>query len=219
MKRIMILFFAFLSILTIFSCQRKTELKNTVSIIKEEPLLVTMTDNVEKHTIHIIPLGYVPPIYIEKVKYSIHTFYGFDCVIDEQTNPTDDILAASETRYEALKILRKYRSKNHNLILTEFDIACWTEKSPEWGIFGLGYMPGSVCVVSTYRLKKGVSREKLIERLCKVSLHELGHNLGLNHCDNNQHCLMNDARGTIKTVDNEKMWLCDGCQEQIQNKK
>ena len=62
-------------------------------------------------------------------------------------------------------------------------------------------------------------REKLIERLCKVSLHELGHNLGLNHCDNNQHCLMNDARGTIKTVDNEKMWLCDGCQEQIQNKK
>lgn len=48
------------------------------------------------------------------------------------------------------------------------------------------------------------------ERLTKVVLHELGHNLGLDHC-NKPNCSMEDAGGTIKTVDRENKEVCPKC--------
>ena len=47
------------------------------------------------------------------------------------------------------------------------------------------------------------------ERLWKISIHELGHTFGLPHCPN-KGCLMQDAHGTVKTVDEESE-LCGDC--------
>ena len=64
-------------------------------------------------------------------------------------------------------------------------------------------------------MQKNVSKQKTLERLEKVALHEIGHNLGLNHCTINKECMMNDANGTIKQVDDEKLWFCEKCMKQI----
>lgn len=92
-------------------------------------------------------------------------------------------------------------------------------KSPEskykdWGIYGLGFCPGTTCIVSTYRLEKGTSKENFIMRLKKVSCHELGHNFGLPHCPNTD-CIMQDAAETIKTIDNVELHLCNDCRKKI----
>ena len=81
-------------------------------------------------------------------------------------------------------------------------------KYEDWGTFGLGYRPGSACVVSSYRLSKP---NKTIERLQKVVVHELGHNLGLKHCTSKLNCVMDDAAETIRTVDAGHITLCDKC--------
>lgn len=165
----------------------------------------------QKKIIYIQPLGKVKKTYLETVKNSIDTFYGFECHIKNEIPLTYDILAASGKRYEASKILNKFKSDDNILILTEKDIACVKDNIPEWGVLGLGYRPGKTCVVSTFRMKGKISEEKIKDRLKKVTLHEVGHNLGLNHCDYDIHCLMNDAKGTIKQVDKEKIWLCQSC--------
>lgn len=167
-------------------------------------------------TIYIQPLGDVNTEYMNYLKTSIKEFYGYDCVIKPKLNLTNDILAGSRTRYEAGKILNKYNSNQNTLIITEKDIAHKkSDEFPEWGIFGLGLRPGKTCVISTFRLKKKVSTQKMLERLKKVALHEIGHNLGLEHCSNNKECMMNDADGTIKQVDKEKIWFCPKCWKQI----
>jgi archaemetzincin len=171
----------------------------------------------ETRIIYIQPLGEVKPQYISTVKTAVEQFYGFKCELRKAIPLTQDILAKSKTRYEASKILRKYNSKENIFLLMEKDIA-WKDtakKVNEYGIIGLGNRPGTVCVVSTFRLKKNVTENKVSERLEKIALHEIGHNLGLNHCDKTPKCLMNDEKGNIQTTDKESVYLCPACRKTI----
>ena len=183
-----------------------------ISIVLLLLFLVSSFVNTKPKTIYIQPLGNVNQEYVNYIKKSVENFYRYNCVIKPKLNLTTDILAGSRTRYEAGKILKKYNSKENVLLITEKDIAHRKSNDfPEWGVFGLGFRPGTTCVISTFRLKKKVSKAKFLDRLKKVALHEIGHNLGLEHCTNNKECLMNDAGGTVKQVDREKIWFCSKC--------
>lgn len=180
-------------------------------------LIVTQASAIfydELKIIYIQPLGHVERSDINLVKSAVEGFYHYKCIIKPQVNFAKDILADSKIRYEANRILSKYNTSQNLLILTEKDIACVNPErhSTEWGIFGLGYRPGTTCVISTFRLKRHASAQLFHSRLTKVCLHEIGHNLGLNHCTSgDKRCLMNDAKGTIKEVDGEQIFLCDKC--------
>ncbi len=43
-----------------------------------------------------------------------------------------------------------------------------------------------------------------------TTFHELGHTLGLSHCDS-ERCVMNDAHGSIRPVDATDGRFCDHC--------
>lgn len=78
-----------------------------------------------------------------------------------------------------------------------------------WGIMGLGYCPGQVCVLSEYRIKqkaKGLQQQQ--ERMLQLALHEMGHNFSLPHCPDTN-CLMVAAKGKM-TLDGNK-YYCSKC--------
>jgi archaemetzincin len=168
-----------------------------------------------KNVIYIQTLGDFDANYIVEVRKTLEKFYDVETVLKPKVNLTDDILAGSKTRYDADKILDKFNSKENLLLLIEKDIAYNNGKYSEWGIFGLGLCPGNTCVISTFRLKNKVSESKIIERLVKVCVHEIGHNLGLKHCETNLNCMMSAANGTIKTIDKNKIWFCKNCINKI----
>lgn len=192
-------------------------MKSTLIII----LLVFTTFNLnsvsiqKQRLIHITTLGKVDINYVKFIKSSIESFYGFKCLITPSQDISEDILTESKQKLDAPKILKKFKNENHILIITEKDISHKRGSISEYGIIGLGYCPGKTCVISTHRIKSKTNEKNFYDRFKKVCLHEIGHNLGIPHCVSNKKCLMNDAKGTVKTIDKEDVTICGDCRKKI----
>ncbi len=181
-------------------------------------------------TIAIQSLSGFPDDLRDSIKQSIEEFYHFNTVLYSSIEiPKEFYINIKSPRYRADSIIRflkltKADSVNNIVGLTIKDISTTKYsddgqiKLPEstykdWGVFGLGYRPGVSCVISLFRLKH-TNKAILLDRIRKVTLHELGHNLGLPHCVNNS-CFMRDAAETIKTIDQVELNLCESCYSKL----
>ena len=114
---------------------------------------------------------------------------------------------APRSRYLADKIiesLSKRAAKNEIYIaLTSQDISTSVHGYKDYGVMGLGYVPGNASVVSSFRIKNK-------NFLYRIALHEIGHNKGIDHCPS-KNCFMMDAEKKDRT--NEMLLLCDKCKK------
>ena len=85
--------------------------------------------------------------------------------------------------------------------LTTVDISTSKPPHKDWGVFGLGSLGGTAAVVSSHRLRKKARDEQQLRwRVTNTAVHELGHVLGLDHCEEAR-CVMLDAQGGITNTD------------------
>lgn len=183
-------------------------------------------------TIAIQPYGNINSAEIDSVKSAIEFMYNREVAV----LPTVELpsMAYTEIRYPRYRAdsLVKWTAAlkpdsfaiivgltNQDISITKYQEGSKRIKEPEWmykdfGIFGLGQVGGTSCVVSSNRLHKGVSDTKFFIRLNRIACHEVGHVLGLHHCPEKS-CLMNDANESIKTIDKSTGVLCDKCARKI----
>jgi archaemetzincin len=133
-------------------------------------------------------------------------------IISPPVKLPDFAFYAPRGRYKAdslLKFLRSLAQPDETLLgLTVKDISTTNGAIADWGVMGLGSCPGYSCVVSTFRLNMTKGKNQLF----KVSIHELGHNLGLPHCPNPE-CYMRDAKGRNPT--DEEKDFCTDCKRHL----
>ena len=194
--------FFLLSAIAIISCKQSA---NSIINIK---------NNTDKFTVALMPYKGFDTTLLYDVLKEVEVFYKCNAIIVPVSNLPTNAFYTPRQRYKAdsLLVFQKQLAKDGIRSVIGFTAKDISTATPDWGVFGLGYCPGKACVISTYRLKKAsVTTVQLKERLIKVVLHELGHNLGLPHCTFNKECLLTDAGGTIKQVDRERKWLCSKC--------
>lgn len=118
-------------------------------------------------------------------------------------------------RYRAdsiIKCLKNNIGKDSVIVgLSNSDISTTKNGISDWGVMGLGYNPGTACVVSDFRL----SVKNKNQQFYKLVLHELGHTAGLPHCKIKT-CLMRDAEGG-NPLDQEKCF-CKDCKSFLKSK-
>ena len=214
----MLKFFRLIFILFIIlfsSCQFSTENKK---VIKHKDLLSVYSSLT---TINILPLGHVDAEVIRQVKDALADFYKRDVVLLKPVGLRGTLKRNQSSRLSADSILKYYGSYNQTLVITNYDITLYdSKKKADWGIFGKAIKPGKISVISVYkgRLGKSVSNEKLYSRARKVAIHELGHNLGLNHCIKDLTCVMHAGDGKASQVDKEVEGFCDNCKRLLISK-
>jgi archaemetzincin len=163
----------------------------------------------EQRRVYIQPLGAgMPAAELAFVEQALLAFYDVEVVVSERTALPHAAFYAPRSRYRAERLLaaleRMVPKDGYRILgLTDVDISTTKGKIADWGVMGLGSLDGRMCVLSSFRCRRGArNAEHAKVRLGKTAVHELGHTFGLEHCPN-RGCIMEDGHGTVLTSDRE----------------
>ena len=170
--------------------------------------------------VDIVPVGDVPAAVKREASTAIRSVFNAEVTMQ----PAEDIPAhsydAGRDQYRAeafIELASDTGTGEKNIAVTPEDLFYRRRNY----VFGLAYLGGNGSVISTYRLRmtsdggittKG-SAEVFADRVRKEVIHEVGHTLGLEHCDNNR-CVMNFSP-TVREVDVKEEHLCGTCQRTV----
>ena len=164
-----------------------------------------------KGALTIIPFGNVDRLILSVVAAHLQAFLGLNADIEPVKENPRFAFISGRRQYDATRILGKLgREPKSSLQLGIIaDDLCTPILTFVYGESQLG---GKAAVVSVYRLKH-YNRQITCERAAKISLHEVGHLLGIGHCWQN-FCLMRFC-GNLDDLDRLPLTFCSTCEYEI----
>ena len=179
----------------------------------------TVDHETETVAAQIVPLGDVDEVTCAILVAHLHTIMG----LPARTLPPMDLPQAAwmpaRAQYDAAVVLEHLRKdkdpKALCLGVTRADLCLpiFTH------VFGEALVGGSVAVVSDHRLQQttspdGHAQARTYERMVRVACHEVGHALGMTHCQRPA-CLMHFA-GSVEAIDTIQLGFCFECHAELQ---
>jgi archaemetzincin len=186
-----------------------------------EPPLAAPT-SAPRRILKLITLGTFPAQHLPPLAASLQLAWGMQIV------PLPPIALPAGAYYPARKRYRADKLNAHlervlgdnaegSLILglTEVDVSTTKGSHRDWGVIGLAYVGGPSGVLSLHRIRPSArDPEHVQKRVQIVAAHEVGHLLGLPHCEE-PGCIMREAEGTLVHVDESDGQLGPECQARL----
>jgi archaemetzincin len=169
-------------------------------------------------TVGILPIGDVESAVLVHVGEGLpRVFPDTKChVVEERLPLLENALDKKRGQYRSNQILIAIQSyaakKGLSRILGVLDVDIFV---PELNfVFGEAAFPGKAALISLWRLKPefygdSANGNVLVERSLKEAVHEIGHTLGLKHCQRFS-CVMHFSNSIFDT-DRKQNLFCDGC--------
>jgi archaemetzincin len=187
----------------------------------EEPVPEQPPADLTRGTVILVPLKSFPDDLLDAVETALVRELDVEVIRHEPVPLPKEAWYEPRKRYRAEKLLDYLDGfgEPHQRVLglTEVDISTSNGDIPDWGIFGLGNMPGHSAVVSSKRLsRKPKNRDHVKLRVGTVAVHEIGHTFGLDHCDEKEaECVMLDAEGGIENTDSSSGTFGPDCKAKL----
>jgi archaemetzincin len=166
------------------------------------------------HTILITPSNTFAPELIETVGKEIQRIFGFATAVRPFLTDLTFAFDSNREQYHSTSIIKRLADDAPEWalkVLAMVDVDLFIPILTH--VYGEAQLGGKACIVSTYRLNtepwRHNSREKLLERMVKESIHELGHTFDLRHCPDPK-CSMHYCRSE-DDVDLKSGTLCRYC--------
>jgi archaemetzincin len=171
--------------------------------------------------VYVVRLGAVPDAHVAEARAALAAEYGTEVTELPPAALPRSAYRARRKRYRAddlllflPRLLPANAPANARVLgLTAVDISTTKGAHRDWGIFGMAEISGRAGVVSTFRLRRGAGG-RLAFRLRSTAIHEVGHALGLPHCQEPR-CVMLDAEGSIRNTDTGTGHLGPGCRRRL----
>ncbi|QZA89346.1 archaemetzincin family Zn-dependent metalloprotease [Salinarchaeum sp. IM2453] len=170
--------------------------------------------------VDIVPVGDIPARVKREASSALQSVYDCDVVINESKPVPEGAYDEARGQYRAeefIEMASRVGRGDKNIAITVEDLYYRRRNY----VFGLAYLEGNGSVISTHRLrttsdggKANLDAEEVFaNRVRKEVVHEIGHNIGLEHCDNNR-CVMNFS-ATAVDIDQKEEYLCGSCSREI----
>jgi archaemetzincin len=164
----------------------------------------------------ILPMGKIPKEILKLIAITLEKTYNLKVEISASVNLPKESYNPYRNQYLAEKILEFIKKKFSDKIIAVVKVDLYAEGLNF--IFGQAELGGRVCVVSIYRLNPKfydlqLNRKLFLERIEKEAIHEVGHMLGLTHCEI-EGCVMNFSNSILE-VDQKSKSLCEKCKKLI----
>jgi len=178
---------------------------------------MTGTTNPNRATpvVAVVPFERVPTTAAKVIAAHVSGYLNLAAeTLPPRTIPPDT-LDPGRLQYNAASLIQAIEAiplKDYFKVIALFDVDLFIPLFTH--VFGEARQNGRVAIVSLFRLESHADgssppSDRVLERVAKIALHELGHLLNLLHCDDDR-CLMNFSGG-VDTLDQTTFNFCRYC--------